>query len=443
MNTVYIPVEVKARELTAKLVLANSLVQKGFGVVIGSHSHVRDLALQDTNGAYIEKDFFYRRTVEMGEMKKRGFHLYAYDEEGLVYLQKKLYIDTRTHEDMFDLCDGLFTWGSEQHKIITDAYPQFADKFTMAGNPRIDILTSDSIQKIYRRELAEIKKIGPFILFNSNFTSIDNPEEAAKRDMEINRSHGKEDRSSQHVQYLTDYLLFEKSIFNSVKEAILELARKTKFKVVIRAHPAESPEKWEELAKQDNVIISSKYDANPWIFSCNALMHHGCTTAVEGYIMGKPVIAYCPGETALQIESLPNAISDIAVNKEELIEKIKNIEEGKYRRPDTTNVLDSYIYREQNHGVAIKKITEQIVKDFSGQKKDSEKQFTENYWSDITDPFWQFKNYLSHIGTGRSNFETKRMVAQRLSQMVSKSDYAEIKITHIMPNVFFLSKRVK
>jgi len=95
----------------------------------------------------------------MKKMKENGFLLYAYDEEGLVYLQKKLYVDTRSHHDMFQICDRVFTCGKEQHELLRSAYPNIEYKFFQVWNPRIDLITNPSIQKIYSKESKEIKNI--------------------------------------------------------------------------------------------------------------------------------------------------------------------------------------------------------------------------------------------------------------------------------------------
>ena len=49
----------------------------------------------------------------------------------------------------------------------------------------------------------------------------------------------------------------------------------------------------------------------PWLLACSMLIHNGCTTAVEGYILKRPVIAYVPlaGGDDFAIDP-PNSVSD-------------------------------------------------------------------------------------------------------------------------------------
>jgi surface carbohydrate biosynthesis protein len=50
----------------------------------------------------------------------------------------------------------------------------------------------------------------------------------------------------------------------------------------------------------------------PWLLACRALVHNGCTTAVESYAMGVPAVAYLKTfnpEYDLDYQGLPNRLS--------------------------------------------------------------------------------------------------------------------------------------
>jgi len=68
------------------------------------------------------------------------------------------------------------------------------------------------------------------------------------------------------------------------------------------------------------------------------LIHNGCTTAVEGYILKRPVIAYVPlaGGEDFAIDP-PNSVSDVATTVPEVIEKIGHVLD---RKPFAINDTD-------------------------------------------------------------------------------------------------------
>lgn len=445
MKTVYIPVEVKQRAFTAKLLLACNLVREGFDVVIGDHGPVREMALNDRYGVYIEKDFFYLRSESMKKMKENGFLLYAYDEEGLVYLQDQLYIDERTHEDMISICDKAFTWGGAQDELLKRAYPWLADRFMQVGNPRLDLITNNYMERIYRREIAEIKQLGRFLLVNSNFTTIDSPEEDAKLVTKIVVQHGKEDRFSQYTELLLNYFLNDRRIFESLTEAIAFLAEKTDLKIVIRTHPAEDNKKWGKLSRMKNVIVSSEFDVNPWLYCCEAVIHHGCTTGIEGYLVGKPIIAYSPYEARekeLGVQNLPNAFSEIVSNKEELLEKVISRVVKKEPREDKSSIVDAYLLLDHMRGVAVNRITEQIKRDCAKNTADSAIRYHDSVRCALMDCAYIIKKIMPDKGgIKKFAYESKSILRNRLMQMLDISECGNITISHVEKNVFCLSKK--
>ena len=60
-----------------------------------------------------------------------------------------------------------------------------------------------------------------------------------------------------------------------------------------------------------------------------ALVHNGCTTAVEGYILEKPVVAYVPVPSGDDFAiDPPNSVSDIATTIDVLVDKVGAILAG-------------------------------------------------------------------------------------------------------------------
>ena len=66
---------------------------------------------------------------------------------------------------------------------------------------------------------------------------------------------------------------------------------------VLRPHPTEKPEIWKNLiGDYKNIIVTNAGSATPWIRQCAAMIHNGCTTAMEAVKSGVPVLTYAPIE---------------------------------------------------------------------------------------------------------------------------------------------------
>ena len=80
----------------------------------------------------------------------------------------------------------------------------------------------------------------------------------------------------------------------------------------MRPHPAEDPNLYHDLlAGYPNVSVEWRGDVGSWIRRCRALIHNGCTTAVQAQIARKPVITYAPiAEVDELSPGLPNLLGE-------------------------------------------------------------------------------------------------------------------------------------
>jgi hypothetical protein len=91
-------------------------------------------------------------------------------------------------------------------------------------------------------------------------------------------------------------------------------------RIVVRPHPSEDHDAWRrEVAGLANVTVAFEGSVIPWIAGSDALIHNSCTTGVEAYLLGKPVIAYQPATDDVLDSHLPNALSRQAFEPEELV----------------------------------------------------------------------------------------------------------------------------
>jgi hypothetical protein len=83
--------------------------------------------------------------------------------------------------------------------------------------------------------------------------------------------------------------------------------------LVLRPHPSEDHAVYHALAEKcTRVRVTHRGNVLPWLLACRALVHNGCTTAVESYAMGVPSVAYLATyEPAYDIDFLEELIAGL------------------------------------------------------------------------------------------------------------------------------------
>ena len=314
----YIAIETKSREYIAKLFLSILALEKGYNVVLGRRN-IRILTKISSMppGIYLDKSIWDIQYNTFKKLKKSGYYVCSTDEEGFVYRTPDNYLE-RVSLNCLKLLDLFFVWGQEQANIISNKYPQIADKIKIVGNPRIDILKRKYFD-IYKKESNYIKKkYGKFILVNSNFPHATT--ETLNGTIKLLKSF----TYNVDENYWKNSFEYQSKLIKLFVDGIKELAKSTSLSIVIRPHPSEDPNYWiKEFKDYDNVKIVNKFSVNPWIIESEVVIHNGCTTGIEAFLMKKPVIAYRPIYSDQYDQELPNSISKELNNKVELIKWVK------------------------------------------------------------------------------------------------------------------------
>ena len=94
---------------------------------------------------------------------------------------------------------------------------------------------------------------------------------------------------------------------------------------IIRPHPVENESPYKQLEKQyRNIKVVQSGNVIPWLYAATAVLHSGCTTGIEAYLINKPAIAYVPVEDpriGFDAE-LPNKLSIRCKTHEEVIQTL-------------------------------------------------------------------------------------------------------------------------
>lgn len=319
----YIPVEVKNRELHAKVYLAKHAAEKGFNVILGRKNDLNELIVRMPPGVYLGLGAFENFRHYFAKLKRLGFIIVVNEEEGLVTYADRMYVDMRVSNATLQHIDELLTWGAENQGVLANAFPEFEKKFTITGNPRFDLLKPQNRQ-VYAAEMEDIeaKYGGRFVLVCTSFSSINHFD----KNLDYLKSliDKRTLRSKESIENFTRYREVKQKTFTAFLEAIPKLAAiNPAINVVIRPHPSENMDIYRQFAANfPNVHVDARFSVHPWIIKAEALVHHYCTTSIEALAAGTPRFALRPLRDSLSEKEIPFGCSIECAAVDDLIPRI-------------------------------------------------------------------------------------------------------------------------
>lgn len=303
-----LPCETRVREFEAKLLLACFAAERGWRVTVGSMRTIDGRAPRLAPGVYIGKGVTRRKVFLKRQLRRLGHTVTAWDEEGLVWASPELYRRTKVDARALNAAEHLFAWG-EENAAAWRGHADFAGTpISVTGNPRTDLLRPE-LRGYFAGEAARLsKRHGDFILVNTNFSRLNHfiPGESLQRRL-IEDGGGR----------LTDddprlgLARHKQALFGHFLEMVPALARRFPDRtLIVRPHPSESAEVWRQaLADAPNAEVVYEGNVAAWLMAAAALVHNGCTTAVESFLLDRPAVAYRPVVAEAFDHPLPNGLS--------------------------------------------------------------------------------------------------------------------------------------
>lgn len=287
---IFLPVESTPRELDYKLNIARLFCNHGFDAIIGNPPFIRDeLKYKNYQGIFLEKGCnpdpeYYRLIID------KGVSLYCLSDEGAA--EPAFSVTYKPAVDTLKQTNKIFLWGEHQKKDLENrnSDPILARKYHVSGYPGLAF--SLPKYKIYH-DYFRPKSLGNnYVLVNTNFASINgySLEEVFK----ACNAMSPETRNSIKVSYQREEKAL-KHFLNWLEEIFLTFPEE---KFLIRPHPAERQNAYNELVKKyQNVHVSGQGNANQAISGAKLVIHHDCTTALQSYLFGLPVISLASQES--------------------------------------------------------------------------------------------------------------------------------------------------
>jgi surface carbohydrate biosynthesis protein len=319
---VFLPVEVKARGLQSRILLACAAAERGYGVVVGKKGHLNAVAAQLPRGIFVEKSC--QLPLDGYEARSAIGHVVCcLDEEGVVYVDAQEYAASRLAVPILDLFERFYAWGDDQASVVAGYHPPMTGRIRVTGNPRVDLWRPE-LRTIYEAEASALRdRYGSFVLAPTAFAMINNSRGPSwhlgrvavngmlDTDEGARRAHG--------------YLEHSSALFEAMRKAVVRVAEAVPDRtIIIRPHPSEDVASWEEAAAAaDNVTVVREGPVTPWLLAADVILHSNCTTGLEGVLLGRPTIAFAPRQDPRYDQNLPNPVSQLASDEDELIDLVR------------------------------------------------------------------------------------------------------------------------
>lgn len=332
-HTILFPIETLARELDIRIVWATYLAKHGITSLFGDRRIIHTLSKNMQNGTYVGKQAFMAakggRYKIYNRLVKNSFTRIYMEEEGAVFFGDEgdwiNELSARSDLPSLQKKDHIFTWGDHwKTYYLTNLDADQQVNVQTFGHPRFDIYRPP-LSQIFARSVESItSKYGRFVLVNTNVGF-------------ANNGAGIEDTFSKRFGFYSD----EKTRLNATANwaatvatmaHIVELVHniavplaKQGLNILVRPHPSEGMEFYNAAFRMlDNVKVVREGSPTPWILASEAMIHDGCTTAIEADIGGILPISFRPvTQNELKLP-LPNSLGIIAKTSKEVLAAIEN-----------------------------------------------------------------------------------------------------------------------
>jgi surface carbohydrate biosynthesis protein len=325
---IYIHLEISARELDSKLLLAVIAANRGHKVFI---SDIIGFNIGLNNGL-LKPGIFHTKSITPSETKitkhqkiiDTGFMITSIDEEhGLLEDDYEIFAKGRFSEESFQQVSAIFCWGPKDSKNLKQLFPKYLPKIYETGSPRVDLWKTKFFN--YWEVPKKIPK-KPFVLVASNIGLANN----IKPFFEIIKSEKKAGYYSRDPNLFEDNFVGISEDYKLMYDFLQAIEHLSKYNcgydIVVRPHPVENLEAWKTfLEGVPNVHVIHEGSISPWVKNAFAVIHNGCTTAIEATVSEKPVLTYVTFEQKYSRMLGANKVGVRVESPEELLDKVNEL----------------------------------------------------------------------------------------------------------------------
>ena len=335
---IYVPVEIKVRDLEGRILLALAAAERGHTVVVGGKEDTLGLALRGMLKPGIVHDKSLTpssaKLEALRELNDGGHVVTSQDEEnGLLEVSYERFARLRYSKETCSMAGRILCLGSHDAQGVRNLCgPDAPNTIVETGSPRVDLWRREFSEYYKRSQHLTTSESGDYVLVSSNLAVVLGfrpfwEEITYARDKFPRDASGCFDEESEYAFYkeagwltclLSEFIRMIRTL--AVFEPTL--------RIVVRPHPVEIEEGWRALiGDYPNVFVTREGPISPWIRGAKALIHNGCTSGFEAAISGVPGIAYAPIPSEYE-QVVPNAVSYRAESLEALLKAVRTIVNG-------------------------------------------------------------------------------------------------------------------
>ena len=318
MRPVYLLIEEVNRELLSRLLIGRAAAALGHPVLIGQQWWMAANFEALPPGVVLFKGNNRIQALFMQQARRAGHRAASIDEESFVS-SSATEIAAQYHVLAEENCELFFAQGQFQRDAVVARFPGAADRVVITGNPRTDLLRDPSFRPndpIVERYRAEV---GRYILVNTNFTTI-NPKrgDVYSYYQTCLRMGVLDDPSATPFNRFMTWCDWERENLRMMVRLVRLLAgQRDDRQIVLRPHPSERADIWRDrLADNPTVDVMVDGDHLAWIDRSEVLVHSGCSTGLEAYLLDRPAISLTPGDKWWKTPALSNIVNPVATTLE-------------------------------------------------------------------------------------------------------------------------------
>jgi hypothetical protein len=291
-----------------------------------------------------------------------------------------------------EAADLFFAWGNDQAEVMASAVGTLAERIRLTGNPRFDLLRPE-LRMFHNDDVNLLRsKYSRILLINTSFSFAN----SANNTEALQQTFAQYPIEKKRPGFFAGWTAAQHKVLQSFQE-ILPLVRERfpEHTIIIRPHPSESLQLWQEQAQSlPNTAVIREGNVVPWLLAADVLVHWNCTTAIEALLLGKPAIAYRKERPDFYEQPLPNACSFHAANPDELLDMLDQAVAGRLAAsPDNLakqqKILAHHVSSLQGSLAAEKMVEElfQLSQTFPRKRKISQQtvQVMKRLWRAILD----------------------------------------------------------
>ncbi len=434
----FIPVEIKKRELPAKLFLAKHAVEEGFCVIIGNATYVQTLALHSVKGIYLGTSLLKSHGVLFDRLHKKGNKIIVCDEEGLVYYNKENFVKHHANIEIMKKVDSICAWGKHHKELLL--HNNSLDNIVVTGNVRFDMYKEKYKYLFEEKRMEYREKYGKYILINTNLAAYNSYKGFHNFEEYLIDLINVSEVDARDKAFYYDKFNHQKNIYTQIVQLVNEILEKMPdINIIIRPHPGENLEFWNVFSDK-RVTVIREGEVIPWILASELVIQQNCTTGIEASVLEKPTISFIPEYDERFDNGLPNQIACKCFTKNEVIEKIQTVLQSNMLNNKLIkgkDKLKDYIANINNDVWAEQLIIDQCNKNLVLCKRSINK-YRAKFWQIGYDAFLKFCCNKSTRDYFKVKFD--ELSLQEIRKVFRNENISDIKIKNLCKNVYLMEK---